>query len=178
MTQPGISNRNAAIVRRRASRGHAAIEAAFIFIPMFAMVFGIIDIGLMIFRWSTLQNAVREGVRYAITFQTQGASGQTASITNVVERNAFGFVTAADMPQHIFVAYLNPDLTVGQNTPGNVVEVTVKNITFSWLAPLSGTIYGGASSVNNLYATTPLGLKVVAADILGGYPAGVNGVNP
>ena len=89
------------------------LESAFTLVPMFAMLFGILDIGLMIFRWSTLQNAVREGVRYAITFQTQGASGQAASISNVVESNAFGFVKVSDSPQHIFVEYLNPDLTVG-----------------------------------------------------------------
>jgi Flp pilus assembly protein TadG len=158
--------------RKRKSRGHVMIESAFTLLPMFALLFGIMDLCVMTFRWTTLQNAVREGVRYAVTFQTQGALGQAASITNVVERNALGFVKSTDSPQHIFVTYLNPDLTTGSNTPGNVVEVTVKNVSFSFMAPLSGSLAGP------LYTSSPLTFKVVAADILGGYPVGVNSVNP
>jgi len=158
--------------RRRKSRGHVMLESAFTLVPMFAMLLGIIDVSLMIFRWSTLQNAVREGVRYAITFQTQGALGQTASIQNVVAQNAFGFVGVNDSPQHIFVDYLNSDFTTGSNTPGNVVRVTVKNVSFSWIAPLSGSIQRG------VYTSTPITFQVAAADILGGYPAGATGVAP
>jgi Flp pilus assembly protein TadG len=157
--------------RKRKSRGHAMIESAFTLLPMFALLFGIIDLCVMTFRWTTLQNAVREGVRYAITFQTSGSLGQTASIESVVEQNALGFVKAADSPQHIFVTYLNPDLSAGSNTPGNVVEVTVQNISFSYMAPLSGSLAGP------LYTSSPLTFKVVAADILGGYPVGVTSVS-
>jgi len=157
--------------RKRKSRGHVMIESAFTLLPMFALLFGIIDLSVMTFRWTTLQNAVREGVRYAITFQTSGALGQTASIESVVESNSLGFVTAADSPQHIFVTYLNPDLSAGSNTPGNVVEVSVKNISFSFMAPLSGSLAGP------LYTSSPLTFKVVAADILGGYPVGVTSVS-
>jgi Flp pilus assembly protein TadG len=156
--------------RQRKSRGHVMIESAFTLLPMFALLFGIIDLCVMTFRWTTLQNAVREGVRYAITFQTSGSLGQTASIEQVVQQNALGFVTAADSPQHIFVTYLNPDLSAGSNTPGNVVEVTVQNISFSYMAPLSGSLAGP------LYTSSPLTFKVVAADILGGYPVGVTSV--
>ena len=91
--------------------GHTMLESVFTLLPMFALLFGIIDLCVMTFRWSTLQNAVREGVRYAITFQTSGALGQTASIQGVVEQNSLGFVKASDSPQHIFVSYMNPDLT-------------------------------------------------------------------
>jgi len=157
--------------RKRKSRGHVMIESAFTLLPMFALLFGIIDLCVMTFRWTTLQNAVREGVRYAITFQTSGSLGQTASIQSVVESNSLGFVKASDSPQHIFVTYLNPDLSAGSNTPGNVVEVTVKNISFKFMAPLSGSLAGP------LYTNSPLTFKVVAADILGGYPVGVNSVS-
>ena len=158
--------------RKRSSSGHVMLESAFTLLPMFALLFGIIDLCVMTFRWTTLQNAVREGVRYAITFQTQSGLGQTASIENVVQQNALGFVTASDTPPHIYVTYLNPDLTAGSNTPGNVVEVTVKNISFSFMAPLSGSLAGP------LYTSSPLTFKVVAADILGGYPVGVTSVSP
>lgn len=158
--------------RKRKSRGHVMIESAFTLLPMFALLFGIIDLSVMTFRWTTLQNAVREGVRYAITFQTQAGLGQAASVSKIVEQNSLGFVKTTDSPQHIFVTYMNPDLTAGTNTPGNVVEVTVKNISFSFMAPLSGSLAGP------LYTSSPLTFKVVAADILGGYPVGVSSVTP
>jgi Flp pilus assembly protein TadG len=167
-----MNSRKVTSARKRKSHGHVMLESAFTLLPMFALLFGIIDLCVMTFRWTTLQNAVREGVRYAITFQTSGSLGQSASISNVVEQNAFGFVKTSDTPQHIFVTFKNPDLTTGSNTPGNVVEVTVKNISFSFMAPLSGSLAGA------VYTSSPLTFKVVAADILGGYPVGVNSVNP
>jgi Flp pilus assembly protein TadG len=162
--------------RKRKSGGHAMLESAFTLLPTFALIFAMIDFGLMIFRWSTLQNAVREGCRYAITFQTQSGYGQDASIQNVVETNALGFVKRTDATQHIFVNYyttnaLNTPIATGGNTPGNLVEVSVQNISFGWLAPLSGSLWGGA-----LYSTSAFTIKATSADILGGYPAGVSSV--
>ena len=74
------------------------VEGAFTLIPTFAIIFGFCDIGLMLFRMSTLQNAVREGCRYAITFQTTGGLGQDGSIQTVVERYAMGVVKRTDSP--------------------------------------------------------------------------------
>ena len=70
--------------RRRSSGGNVIVECAFTLVPMFALILGFIDVGMMIYRWSTLQNAIREGCRYAITFQTSGGLGQDASIEQVV----------------------------------------------------------------------------------------------
>ena len=64
-----------------------------------------IDFSLMIFRWTTLQNAVREATRYAVTFQTQTGLGQDASVQNIVEQYAMGFVKRTNTPQTIFVKY-------------------------------------------------------------------------
>lgn len=131
----------------------------------------------MLFRWSTLQNAVREGCRYAVTFQTSGSLGQDASVEQLVQQYAMGIVTSADSPQHIFVNYyapsnLNTPIKNGGNIPGNIVEVSVQNVSWNWLAPLSGTL-----GVNPFYAGSPFKLAVYSSDILGGYPAGVSSVS-
>lgn len=162
-------------LRRRKSGGNVLVETVFTFVPLFALIFAITDIGLMIFRWTTVQNAVREGCRYAVTFQTMTGLHQDASVEATVETYAMGFVKAADTPQTIFVKYYSPsNLTTaigsGGNIPGNIVEVSVQNVSFKWIAPLSGTFAAP------LYATTPLGIKAYSADILGGYPVGVTGV--
>ncbi len=163
-------------VSRRRNGGSVMVEFALTLLPLMALIFGFADFSLLLFRWSTLENAVREGCRYAITFQTSGGNGQDASIEAVVQKYAMGVVTTGDTPQHIYVDYYSPgnlttSITTGGNIPGNVVQVSVKNLSWSWLAPLSGSLGTGG-----LYATTPLTLNVYSSDILGGYPAGVNSV--
>jgi Flp pilus assembly protein TadG len=160
--------------RKRRSSGSALVEYALTFVPLWALIFAFVDLGLMLFRWSTLENAVREGCRYAITFQTADGLGQDASIAQVVERYAMGVVKVSDSPQHIYVRYYSPanptvPITAGGNLPGNIVQVSVEQVSWAWIAPLSGTIGG-------IYATAPFTLSVYSSDILGGYPAGVNNV--
>ncbi len=161
--------------RRRRSAGNSMMEGALTLLPTFAIIFAFMDFGLMIFRWTTLQNAVREGCRYAITFQTSGSLGQDASIEQVVGQYAYNIVTASDSPQHIFVKYYSPttfaQIMTGGNVPGNIVQVSVQNVSFSFLAPLSGVLWGSPT-----YTSTPITLKVFSSDILGGYPVGVTSV--
>jgi Flp pilus assembly protein TadG len=162
--------------RKRSSEGNVILECVFTLLPTFALVFAMVDFSLMIFRWTTLQNAVREATRYAVTFQTQTGLGQDASVQNIVQQYAMGFVKRTDSPQTIFVKYyttsnLNTAIVAGGNVPGNIVEVSVQNLSFKWLAPLSGSLNGGA-----FYTSSPLTLNVFSSDILGGYPVGVTSV--
>ncbi len=177
MAPPSVLSHTVARRRKGRSGGNAMLESAFTLVPLFALICGFADISIMLFRWSTLQNAVREGCRYAITFQTSGALGQDASIEQVVQQYALGVVTVTDSPQHIFVNYYAPtNLTTaigsGGNIPGNIVQVSVQNLSWSWIAPLSGTI-----GVSPFYAGAPFTLNVYSSDMLGGYPAGVTSVS-
>lgn len=164
--------------RRKKSGGNVILETVFTLLPTFALIFAFVDFGLMIFRWTTLQNAVREGCRYAITFSTSGGQGQDASIEGIVQQYAYGFVKTTDSPQTIFVKYysttnVNTAITTGGNVPGNIVEVSVQGVSFQWLFPLSGS-YG--AGIPFYRSTTPLSLNVYSSDILGGYPVGVTSV--
>jgi Flp pilus assembly protein TadG len=159
------------------------VEGAFTTLPTFALIFAFLDFGMMLFRWSTLQNAVREGARYAITFQqqTDGSGtvlGQNASVANVVQQYSMGLVRTTDSPQHIFVKYYSQtdpftEIPAGGNLPGNIVEVSIQNVTFGWMAPLSGSYGAGIPFYRD---TSPLTLSVYSTDILGGLPAGVAAV--
>jgi Flp pilus assembly protein TadG len=186
-----VAARPVSRIRRRRSAGNALIEGAFTILPTFALIFAFIDFGLMLFRWTTLQNAVREGARYAITYQTALDSGGNPTNTNqddaikaVVQRYAMGLVKTTDSPAHIFVNYydaqdpatanLTAPVGSGGNVPGNVVEVSVKNVSFSWLAPLSGSFGWGIPFTRS---TTPLTLNVYGYNIMGGLPAGVTNVS-
>jgi Flp pilus assembly protein TadG len=162
--------------KNRRRTGNAILETVFTIVPTFALIFAFVDFGLLLFRWATLQEAVREGCRYAITFQTATGSGQDASIEAIVQQYAMGIVKITDSPQHIFVNYysvsnLNTPIVSGGNVPGNIVQVSVQNISWAWLAPISGSF--GSNAYRD---TTPITLGVYSSDILGGYPAGVNSV--
>jgi Flp pilus assembly protein TadG len=175
---PGARPQKTLSPRNRRRSGNALLEGAFTILPTFALIFAFVDFGLLLFRWATLQNAVREGCRYAITFQTANGQGQDASIEAIVQQFAMGIVSTSDNPQDIFVKYYAPtNLTTavasGGNVPGNIVEVSVQGVSWSWLAPLSGS-YGG--SVPFFRSSTPITLNIYSSDILGAYPDGVNSV--
>lgn len=114
-----------------------------------------------------MQNAVREGVRYAVTYQTSGGMCQDASIKAVVKSAAAGFLSDAAHDTKIKVRFYDPsNLTtevtgVSSNVPGNVVEVGVEGYTWSWIAPLWRT-------------ASPFNINVYAADRMEGLAGGVS----
>lgn len=163
------------------------IEMVFTMMPTFALIFAFVDFGLLLFRWSTLQNAVREGCRYAITFQTLPSTGQDASIKSIVQQYAMGVVntttnactTTGSVTTGICVNYYAPNalttpIVSGGNVPGNIVEVSVQGVSWAWLAPISGSFGAGVPFFRNQAA---IALNIYSSDILGGYPAGVLSVS-
>jgi len=131
--------------RSRTQSGSAVLEGALVILPLMAIGFALLDYPLAIFIQNTLRNAVREGVRFAITQQT-GAGGQDAAIKAAVEYNSMGFLNDADLtaspPKATFTITYYDKTTladagagVGSNGQGNVIVVTA-SVTRGWMAPL------------------------------------------
>jgi Flp pilus assembly protein TadG len=76
--------------RRRRQRGSQILEYTLVLLPALGFLFLILDVAWAVYSRSTLQYAVAQGVRYAVTSQTMGTMGQRASIQTVVQSNAFG----------------------------------------------------------------------------------------
>ena len=151
--------------RRRDRRcGSQLVEAMLTMLPFFAMVFLVIDGAWGLFIKSTLQQAVREGVRYAVTGQVSGALGQVASIEAVVKKQALGLLNSQSAT--LTVHFLNPstlaDLgtAAGANQGGNIVEVEVTGYQFKPLAPL-------------FRSSASIAFNVTAADVIEGSSGGV-----
>lgn len=177
--------------RRVTSSGSQFVELAFVLLPFFAIVTGFFDVGFVLFSWSTIQNAVREGCRYAITFQTAPPSGATWTcnghqdncIENDVAANSMGLVTAAGGLINVnYYAQATPTTAIAYpngNVPGNIVGVSILAYPLNWMIPLSGT--GGGGMLNwggsPYRPTSPTTVNVYAYDVLGGYPAGVASVS-
>lgn len=147
--------------RRRRQGGNQLLEISLIFLPMFALLLALVDFSMALFLRATMQNAAREGVRYAVTHRTMSGMCQDASIKQVVKDAAVGFLSNSAHDSKIKIRYYAPgnlttELTgANSNSPGNIVEVGVEGYTWSWIAPLWRT-------------SSPFNINVYAADRMEG----------
>ncbi len=176
--------------RRRTSSGSQWLELAFVLLPFFALVTAFFDIAFVLFSWSTIQNAVREGCRYAITFQTTAPAGMTWTCTahqdNCIQQDvayySMGLVTQAGGLIHVnYYTQAAPTTAIASpngNVPGNIVAVSIQSYPLNWMIPLSGTGGGGMlnTSSSPYRSTSPTNVNVYSYDVLGSYPAGVSSV--
>jgi Flp pilus assembly protein TadG len=126
--------------RRSRQRGNAMLEGALVLPPLLMILFATIDFSIAILVKNTVQSAVREGVRYAVTGQTVGALGQDESIRTVVENNSLGFLNSTNGDSLINVTYYNPNTLaqvngLGSNAAGNIVQVQVTGLSWVWMVP-------------------------------------------
>lgn len=123
---------------RRSQAGNTMIEFGFVILPFLALVLATIDFGMAIFIRATMQHAVREGVRYAVTYQTLPGKCQDESIRQVVKRQAMGFMNQAQADSYVKVEYFLPETLspTSDNSPGNIVEVSVDGYQYRWICPL------------------------------------------
>ncbi|HTP88719.1 MAG TPA: TadE family protein [Bryobacteraceae bacterium] len=170
--------------RQRGQNGNAVMEFAIVMFPFFALIFGILSITYAIFLRGVMQNAAREGVRWAITFNrgtfngTNCSSSQSDCIKKVVQTNSFGFLSGTNV-SYIHIDYyapfrLNTPIAAGDlpitstdanypnvqymNQTNNVVEVSVQGYPMLWLAPFPGYLNQQAFTINTY-----------ASDVLQGY---------
>lgn len=141
-------------------RGAGIVELALILFPLMALFCAIVDISLAIFVRNTLQHAVREGVRYAVTSRVRTGMGHDDSIKAAVKDAAAGLLTGTQAST-IHVRYYVPGTLVEtpSNLGGNIVEVSVENYTWSWRFPFLGSF-------------SPLNFEVRSSDRMEPSPAG------
>jgi Flp pilus assembly protein TadG len=114
--------------------GSDLVEFALVMIPLFLFVFAIMCVSWFIFAKASLQHAVREGCRYAVTGQA------ISDIQDRVLQNAVGVpgMTAKKVQVQYFAqSDTTKPLPDGPtaNAGGNLVTVSVSGITVSPLGP-------------------------------------------
>lgn len=102
--------------RRRGESGQAMIEGALIFVPMFALFFGILDIGFAVSLQNAFVHAAREGTRVAITYPSKYdgvdcSSSQYTCISHAVQINSLGFLSGSNASKIVVNYYTANDLT-------------------------------------------------------------------
>jgi len=66
------------------------IEFTLVLLPFLGFTALILNIAYAVYGQATIQHAVEQGVRYAVTSQTMTGLGARASIQTIVQQNAFG----------------------------------------------------------------------------------------
>jgi hypothetical protein len=122
--------------KRDGRKGAEVIEVALIIVPLFGMIFLLLDLSMVIFLRSTFQHAVREGVRYGITGANDTGPCQDDSIKAIVKQRALGFLNSTANSAKIHVRFTSPvDGSLTDNGPGNIIQVSVEGYQFTPLAP-------------------------------------------
>jgi Flp pilus assembly protein TadG len=133
-------------------RGQALVEFSFVAILFFLMLFGIMDFGRLFFTQMTLQHAVRQAGRFAVTGNhltdpaTGNAMSRVDSITQVARNAASG----------LDVSNIQISSASGGNTgpsrgggPRDVVTISLTT-NFRFVTPMIGLFFGS----NGVYQFT------------------------
>ena len=118
-------------------KGQDLIEFAIILPVLAVMIFGIIDLGRAAYYFSALQNAAREGARYAIVHPED-----TTGVVNLVKNRAIG-INSSDSN---FVVGLGSDIddTTDDWNSKDYVQVQT-NYSFRLATPFVGVFFDNGS---------------------------------
>lgn len=138
-------------LRKDRRKGAEMLEFTFVFLPMLCMILVFLDIAWAIFAKSTLNYAVRAGLRYGITItgtQATAANSDLAAMTKArVQQNAVGLLAGSSGLSKIKIHFYSPpatgtnaaptqvDASSDANKPLNIMQVSVEGFSLSPLAP-------------------------------------------
>jgi Flp pilus assembly protein TadG len=124
----------------RSRRGSSLVEFALVAVFFLSTVFATFNFFFWVYAKAALHNAVREGVRYAITGRTKPSMGQDDAIRSVVADNAFGLLASPSDAAKITINYYPADGsgTAADNAAGNIVVIAVRDYTPPTIAPVFG----------------------------------------
>jgi len=148
--------------RKSSERGQTAIEAGLTTVLLFALIFLVMDLAMLVFVRSTLQQAVRDGVRVGVTGRLIGSTIYlNDSIRAATQASALGLLNGTEGACRIQISYFNPE--TGQpstGTQGDLLMVSVNNFSYTPLGAI-------------LRSADPFSITVSSSDIMERCP--VNG---
>jgi Flp pilus assembly protein TadG len=137
--------RHALRSHRRRSRGQALVEFALVFPIALIVLFGIFDVGRLVFVYTGLTNGAREGARLAIVNQ------DVPSVEKRVQDSSFGSTISnvGDASDPV-VAYYKEDPNIDDPTTNpqcttmatGCVAVVTARMDWSAITPIIGSIIG------------------------------------
>jgi Flp pilus assembly protein TadG len=151
---------------RQRSRGQALTEFALVLVPFLLLLYGIIEFGRYVYTVEVMNNAARDGARYAIVHganslscaQGPMESGTSCDATgeatkDIVRKSSVGVVDGVTFPP-LACSGLHPDTNPCWpvfNNRGDTVTVVARTTftTFIPIIPLGVTVEGSSTLVIN-----------------------------
>ena len=129
---------------RAKDSGSTTVEFSLVTLPIFAILFMTIDVSWIIFGSACIQEAAREGSRYAVLGSGQAETTLDTGIKQVVQQYSFGLIQTSN----ISVDYYPPagyssagppsniDGSAQATAAGNIVKITVHGVTIKSAGPI------------------------------------------
>lgn len=146
-------------------KGQTTVEFAMVALLLFTLLFALIDLALMFWVNLTMQSAVREGARYAITGQAgEGGDRRAAMIGKIKEAAGDLYDKNMHSPKDPSVSVLTPASTkdLFSNYTGSPVadtggqdEIIIVSLTYSWplLTPVLSPLFSDGNYTFTVRAT-------------------------
>lgn len=125
--------------------GQTTVEFAFAVLLLFGLLFAIIDLGVLFYVNLTMQHAVREGTRYAVTGRSNldpnGKGDRRAALIQAIKNKSNGLydknkhdpkdptINVITPSNVTFSNYSGTPTTGNPGNPGDVIEVS---LTYTW----------------------------------------------
>jgi Flp pilus assembly protein TadG len=148
------------------------MEFTLVMLPLFCMIFILLNITWAVFAKSTLQRAVRIGVRTGISATSvPTGTSLTDYVKSTVQTSALGLLSGTTGLGYVKVNYFLPPAANSTNPPtdvscalnadagGNIMQVSVQGFS---LMPIVPRLYDWRQAPD----TNPLVVNVYAADII------------
>ena len=127
--------------------GQSMVEMAFILSVFVLLLMSIIEFGSMFQNKLTLQNAVRQAGRYAITGQCVESNGSCSlsrydSILQVLETNSIGIINSSNVGSDVSITCTNEGggCPNGAGGPGDIVTIQV-TYPYPFVTPLLAPLF-------------------------------------
>ena len=139
---------------KRAEKGQALVEFAFVGLVFMLFIFSIIEGGRLFESWITVQHASREAARWGITGQVDCPEATGDRITCITERAYEGLETLSNsasaqvtVNHYDFPAYVDP---ATPNDPGDACDLLEIEIVYDHqvVVPLIDAITGSTISLS------------------------------
>lgn len=130
---------------RATRRGQALVETAISIVVLLLLTFSVVDGAVLYFAYLTLENAVTEATRYAVTNQQMDDLSRDESIKLVMRRFAVGLT----IPDSEIAFYNVSKGTPDSGGPRDIIQVQVAH-PWQLMSPLLWPLTAGTSGRFNL----------------------------
>jgi len=134
----------------RTCRGQSLIEFAMVAPLFFILIFGITDFGRLFFTQQTLQFALREAGRYAVTGQHMTVGTNTFSRVESIRKIAQQYACGLDVSS---IQISSGGVTNYAGGPGDTVIVSIQT-KLKLITPLIGQFFGSNGEYDFTVSTT------------------------